>query len=103
MLQSVVDFICSALFAVKSLYKRRDAVGIGCGDKGLSFEECKQAVKLLGYNPDVSRGQFPDMPEGCVIGTDADSSSLNHYTTSFYNLVRGVSSDHYKSICFEGI
>ena len=93
-------FSCSMIFIVKSLYEVQDSHSAGCGDKGLTYEECNEAINVLGYNIDIYRIVGRDRPKGCVIA-DPDGDTL--YTLSYFSVVTGPASAKFKSICFPGI
>ena len=97
---TIYTFFCSLLFIVRSLYEVRADHPAGCGDLGLTKDECNQALNVLGYNQDLTTHLWVDRPKGCVIG-DTDGNGI--YTDSYFNKFSGQEGAMFKSMCFKGI
>ena len=91
-------FYFAILFAVKTLYKRQ-GVGAGCADKGLTLKECREAIYILGYNTMITNVSNPDIQKGCVV----KEVLPGFFTESYFNLVNGRPDVNYRSICLAGI
>ena len=97
----IYAFLKFFVFIVKSFYEVQDSHPAGCGDKGLTYDECNEALNILGYNivDQSHKDSWNDRPKGCVI---ADMDGDTFYLDSFFNEVTGNKGSKFKSICFPG-
>ena len=87
----------SLLFAESALYSRHPGLHTGCGDKGLTIEECKEALDFFRYGvTHVQRINLVDRPEGCFVEQRSRKA--------FFNVIKGTPSASHQdiSICFAG-
>ena len=91
----------SVLFAESALYSRHAGLRTGCGDRGLTAEECKEAIEVFRYGDQnfgvrhVQSGVFPNRPHGCFV----EQRSRKAY----FNRLQGqAASNQDISICFVG-
>ena len=76
--------------------------GPGCGSLSLDEHECRIALKKLGYNDQLEKGNWDHGPPGCYVGHQDDGWKYSYFSTVSVGTTGKTGPGSYRSICKKG-